>query len=840
MEPSRPHRAPAFPLSALFMAVLSACAAPVSTNAPTTLRLVDLFEPSLVDGKAVAPAARAPRTEWIFNRPAEPGVPEKLAPTHGWEAPAGISGLAVREGRLTGKSTTDFPVLHLERKSGLDNHDTLHALEIRLRASAGVNLSVRFLGDEKIDVAKEIDADHAFGWRVKTPIAAGDAVRSYVVTSPFAPASSDIRHILIRPTDASGATFEIESIRLIFRKEHLEGIPSGVSWQGLSEIYHEAIVSRAPESILLDLTLPRAPWLDLAVGTVEDGPVTFKVGVARTGRGGDAGDETSVLERTVTAPHRWEPVPIDLSAWAGERVHLRLSLSGAAAGSIGFWGSPVIRSHGADPVRTVEAASATGAPPPQGVILIWADTLRRDHLDAYGYARATAPHLKRLASEGTIFRDCVGQATWTKVATPSLLTSLYPTTHGVKEFFDRLPSSATTIAEVYRDAGYATLSFSSILFTGRFTNLHQGFEELHEDGSLPDHASSKTSRAFVDRLLPWLEAHRDVPFFVFLHVSDPHDPYRPYAPYDTMWADPSKRERHESQEEEVRKFISDPLLKKFVMPTRDELTKAGLDAGAFLEEDRDWYDGSIRGMDAEVGRLLERVGSLGLDRRTLVVFTGDHGEEFLEHGRMFHGQSTYGELSNVTLMMRSPGRIPEGVSIGETVETIDILPTLLDVSGLRPPAEIQGRSFLPLMMSSRPRPAIPGAAQAAPGGEETPEARAWKDRPAVTEKAAISDVGGPPPRDTEAAAITIDGWKMVHNTKRPAGLPEFELYDVRKDPLNLDNVAAAHPEIVERLAKDLDAWRAKATAARLKPDSEASKSLSPEELERLRSLGYIQ
>jgi arylsulfatase A-like enzyme len=817
-------------------AALSACGAPASRSAPAAIRLVDLFEPSAVEAGAVVPAALAARTEWVFSRPAEPGVPEKLAATHGWEAAAGISGFAVKDGRLSGRATTDFPVIHLERTSGLGDHDILHALEIRLRVSAGTNLALRFQEGEKIDVTKSI-TDDGFRWRMKTPITAGESIRTYVVRNPFAPASSDIRHILIRPTDASGATFEIESIRLIFRREYLEGIPSGVSWQGLSEIYHETIVSRAPESIRLDLTLPRAPWLDLAVGTVEDGPVTFDVGVARAGRDGD---ETRVLQRTVTSPHRWEPVPIDLSAWAGERVRLRLSLSGVAPGRIGFWGSPVIRSHGAAPLRTAETASATGAPPPQGVILIWADTLRRDHLDAYGYARATAPHLKVMASEGAIFRDCVGQATWTKVATPSLMTSLYPTTHGVKEFTDRLPSSATTIAEVYRDAGYATLSFSSILFTGKFTNLHQGFEELHEDGSLPDRESSKTARVFVDRLLPWLDAHRDVPFFVFLHVSDPHDPYRPYPPYDTMWADPSKREVHEKQEADVKKFISDPLLKSFGMPTRDELAKAGLDAGAFLEEDRDWYDGSIRGMDAEIGRLLERVRSLGLDRQTLVVFTGDHGEEFLEHGRMFHGQSTYGELSNVTLMMRSPGRIPGGISVGETVETIDVMPTLLEISGLRPPDGIQGRSFLPLLMSARPLPAIPGAAHAATGEEVTPEARAWRDRPAITEKAVITDVGGPPPRDTEALAITLDGWKLIHNTKRPDGKPEFELYDERVDPLNLADVAAAHPEIVERLGKDLGAWRVKAAAARLTPDAEATKSLSPEELQRLRSLGYVQ
>src|SRR5262249_28275921 len=148
----------------------------------------------------------------------------------------------------------------------------------------------------------------------------------------------------------------------------------------------------------------------------------------------------------------------------------------------------------------------------------------------------TSPFIDRLAREGTLFRDAVSQASWTKVSTPSLLTSLYPTTHGVTEFSGRLPASAHTLAEVYREAGYATACFSSVIFIGKFTNLHQGFEELHEGASLPDEESSKTAREYVDRLNPWLKAHRDAPFFVLLHVTDPHDGYKPYAPYDTLFA----------------------------------------------------------------------------------------------------------------------------------------------------------------------------------------------------------------------------------------------------------------------------------------------------------------
>src|SRR4030095_9198289 len=120
------------------------------------------------------------------------------------------------------------------------------------------------------------------------------------------------------------------------------------------------------------------------------------------------------------------------------------------------------------------------------------------------------------------------------------MTGLYPSSHGIKDGPDRLPASAHTLAESFRQAGYATLSFSSVPFTGKSTSLHQGFEELHESASLGESKPSKTSREFVNRFLPWLEDHRDVPFFVYLHVFDPHDPYEPETPYNTLWAPASQ------------------------------------------------------------------------------------------------------------------------------------------------------------------------------------------------------------------------------------------------------------------------------------------------------------
>jgi arylsulfatase A-like enzyme len=524
--------------------------------------------------------------------------------------------------------------------------------------------------------------------------------------------------------------------------------------------------------------------------------VTFSVSVQR----GD--DATNLLTHTLTTPYRWEARTVDLADHAGETVSLSLSAAAESPGMLAFWGSPAIRQRVAD-----EQASGSA---PQAVILIQGDTLRTDHLDAYGYGRATAPVLRSLAAEGALFRHAITQTTWTKAATPSVLTSLYASTHGVHEFADRLPSSATTIAEVFREAGYATLSFSSVSFTGQFTNLHQGFEQLHESESTAGRAGprgSKTAREFVDRLTEWLDEHWDVPLFVFLHVFDPHSPYEPNRPYDTLWADPRQRDEYARQQELIKKFVADAFLAQRGMATHEELLKAGIDPAAFIRFSKDWYDGSIRGMDAEIGRLVERLKELGLADRTLIAFYADHGEEFHDHGRMWHGQSVYGEMVRVPLILWGAG-IPEGVQVEEPVQLIDLMPTLLDLGGLVAPKGAQGRSLRPLLGS--------------PAGGAT-GANGWKRRPSFAEKQPFGGTGFP--GAGESYTIVDGDWKLIQNVARPAEKPEFELFEFYKD---------------QRLAKQLDEWRRKATAARLKPDSEEAKSMSADQLERLRSLGYVR
>jgi arylsulfatase A-like enzyme len=760
-----------------------------SGGSPGVARLAGQFKP---ESRVAQAFAASPKQLWRFD-----------AGSAGWSALAGVADLTFKGGVLAGRSVGDLPILHVERPPDADP-DLLYAVEVRLKGSAGGNLAVRFDSDEKLDPAQVLQEARDFPWKTRTPLVPGDTLQTYTLRTASPRSAASIRHVLLQPTDVPGARFEVESVRLVFRKEHLASVPSGVSWQGLAGIFKETVVTRSPETARLEVTLPERPWLDLSVGTIEDSPVTFKVAV----RAGNS--ENTLLERTVTRPHSWETVPVDLAPLASQHVKLLFSLASEQPGRLGFWGTAAVRSHAARP-----PARRTGEPP-GGVILIWADTLRADHLDVYGYPRATAPALRRLAHEGLLFRNCLTQATWTKVSTPTLMTSLYPTSHGVREWTDRVPAATVTLAEAYRDAGWATFSFAANSFTGQLTNLHQGFDEVQEYGSLPPDAQDKNARVAMDRLFAWLETHRDGPFFAFLNFLDPHDPYKPYAPYDSLWADPARAEAHEGDTKKVSRLIANPLLKFLGMATREELLQAGLDPTAYVGHEKDWYDGSIRAMDAEIGRLAERLRSLGLEGSTLLVFTSDHGEEFLDHGRMFHGQSAYGELNHAPLILWQPGGVRAGV-VEDVVGTIDLMPTLLTLSGVPVPAAAQGRSLVPLVRGS-----------AAADG--------WEERPTITEKVMSRDEH----HDSESCAIVAGGWKLVHNTVRTPRMAEYELYDFAHDPLDQKDVSASHAEVVTKLAAQLAAWRQRAERERVKPDSEAAQGLGSEDLERLRALGYLQ
>jgi arylsulfatase A-like enzyme len=609
-------------------------------------------------------------------------------------------------------------------------------------------------------------------------------------------------------------------VRFVTEREEKLKDPSGQQWAGLADIFHAALVAKTPESIRIPVReLPPGARLDFSYGTKEDAPVKFKVTVAPRERAKESAS-TVVFERTVTIPNRWQSGRIDLSSYTGKSVLLEFSLAGDQKGLWGYWGSPTVRSR----LAGGTSGGAQARRKPRGVIFLVTDTLRKDHLNIYGYHRETVIHLKKFADQGVAFNHAISQGTWTKVSVPSMMTSLYPLTSTVLDMEHSLPASAKTIAEVFRDEGYATVAYSSVPFTGKANNMHQGYDELHESGSVSDRDyNSKTARHYVDRLISWLKEHGEDPYFVFLHVFDPHSPFRPRPPYDTLWGAPGAKDRMVEIDAAISKH---KVANMFGLPHKDEyVAKTGNDPDELLKIYQDWYDGSIRGMDAEIGRLLEALREMGLDQDTLIVWGTDHGEEFWEHNQLFHGQNVYGELNQVPLVFRWPNSpdVKKGVMIDQQVQNLDIMPTILELAGIPGPTNMQGRSLVPLLNGT-------GLAS-------------WQEQPAITQTMADTD---PPPGSATTNkvqkphfGIIERNWKLVRKEVDPEALQE--LYEHSVDYLNLTNVIksdgpAAH---VKPLQDSLEAWKARATAAQLPNDETMTSQLSSEELRRLRALGYV-
>ena len=807
------------PLAALLLSV--GCG---GGDSVTMVRLVDVFNQDAVEG-SLDPGETEAQALWSF---AEPGDDATL----GWKAGPGVADLRVVDGRLTGRATNDFPIIYVARPETADASDVFHSLKVSANVSGGADIRAHLVDDEEPEFEKLRTVANGV-WRMAARLS-GDEVQSVTLSSPVPQPYSKVKTILLRPAESAGATFEIESVRMLSHREHLASIPSGIGWHGLDEVYRETLVSRSPESFTLDVNVPADSWLDLHLGTVEDSPVTFAIDDV-TG-----GAEAPLLRRTLTTKDRWEPAPVDLSGVTGAR-RLRFSLDVDGERLLGYWGSPAVRVRGAVPAAPeTQAAAVVGSPePPRRVILIMMDTLRKDHTSLYGYERATTPTLAKMASEGVLFLDNISQATWTKVAMPSVMTSLYPQSHRVQDYPDTLPAAAETLAEVYRAAGYATASFCANSFTGRATSLHQGFEEVHESGSLHNDGT-KSSRPIVDRATRWIENHSDTPSFMFMHFYDPHSDFEPRAPYNSMWLAPEGKEEHEEQRKKALEYAKSKGEARMFneLPQAKDLEATGADVKAWMDYEMGWYDGSILGMDTEIGRLLERLASLDLADETLIAFVTDHGEELHEHGRMGHGMQAYGEVANVTMMLHRPGSLPQGVRVEETTRSIDLMPTLLNLSGLPVPEGAQGRSTLPLI----------AAYQNASGDEARAAATelGWEIRPAVTEEHKrpvkeefLSETEAyQAENDNESYAIVFEGWKLIHNVQANDGRPEYELYDHANDPHDANNVAEVNPDMVEKLKTELGYWRREVTDAALSKDS--TEGMSSAELEKLRSLGYIQ
>ena len=302
---------------------------------------------------------------------------------------------------------------------------------------------------------------------------------------------------------------------------------------------------------------------------------------------------------------------------------------------------------------------ALEGPPP--IIVYLVDTLRADHLPVYGYARDTAPRLSEFARDAVVFEQAYAPTSWTKPSTASLLTGLDPLHHGVSYRTQGIDDDIELLPEALARAGYHTAAFVTNPWISSRWGFDQGFDSFHPRFEQSD------AETLVDAALAHLETRRDRPFFLYLHALDPHSPYES-RPGFQPWS--------EARAQALRSRDLRP-------DNRDAVVAA--------------YDAEIRYGDHHFGRFLDALDEWGLYERSVIVFTSDHGEEFLEHGGSDHGRTLHEELVRVPLLIKLPGEPGAGRRAQSAVSLVDVVPTLHALAGVTASGVLDGDDLARVM-----------------------------------------------------------------------------------------------------------------------------------------------
>ena len=317
--------------------------------------------------------------------------------------------------------------------------------------------------------------------------------------------------------------------------------------------------------------------------------------------------------------------------------------------------------------------AATGGVP-QNLILVSIDTLRADRLGAYGYDRDTSPAIDALARRGVRFETAIAESSWTLPSHVTLMSGLPPALHGVTVPTRKVSPDVPLLAEVLRDDGFRTIGLTAGRFLAERFGFDRGFEHFNGDNLSFARALGMASKRIAE-----IDAAER--FFVFIHTYAVHCPYDPPPKYAARFATRPAADRIDT-----RGRCGHPHY------NRMSLTPG---QARFIS---DRYDGSIRYADDVLGEFLERLERSGRLATTLVAITSDHGEEFLEHGKIGHRGTLYIQSVRVPWLMAGPGLPPSVVA--EPVSLADVMPTLLDLLGVSPPP-MRGISMLPVIRGER-------------------------------------------------------------------------------------------------------------------------------------------
>lgn len=387
--------------------------------------------------------------------------------------------------------------------------------------------------------------------------------------------------------------------------------------------------------------------------------------------------------------------------------------------------------------------------PRPSILLVVIDTLRADAMSLYGAGQPTTPSIDAWASSAVVFERAYSQSSWTKSSVASLFSSLYPVHHQVWEETpaNQLSASLQTLAECLQEAGYWTAAVSENPHVQPETGFDQGFEEFRGLDRFQD-----TGAWILEQCRELLAiAPPDRPRFLYIHILDPHGPYKP-GKYRDEFLQGQTTDRPEVADGQIGRLLR-----------RGELAELTHSDVTYL-----WslYLAELRGSDDLVGAIDQEFRA-ACSGPPLVLLTSDHGEEFLEHGELKHGNQLYEESIHIPLVIGGPG-IAAGRRVDVLAQHIDLAPTLLDLAGVPVPPLFQGISLRPWL-------------EGAPPEERTLlfETR-W--------------------RNLQRSAVRAGDFKL----SRDADSGEERLFQLSKDPGERRDVRADHPDVVLALRQRLE------------------------------------
>jgi len=441
------------------------------------------------------------------------------------------------------------------------------------------------------------------------------------------------------------------------------------------------------------------------------------------------------------------------------------------------------------PALTDQSGSANepGLSPPlegRNVILIVADSLHAKHLSTYGYERKTSPTIDRLARTGVRFDNAYSQTSWTLSSISSLFTSHQQERHGVLELNQRLDERYDTMAELFSNKGYRTVGLIQNGILWKETGLGQGFDEyttfpFDEDGL----------ENMVVRAEEVIQEVSDKPVFLYVHFTPPHQPYQPPASYSDEFVDAEYS------------GTVDGSIRSCAVLNHEKPPVDGPDVQHLLN----LYDGNIRFVDDQIGRLLKTAHGKAELKDSLVIMTSDHGEAFFQHGAQGHNAHVYEEMVHVPMIFSAPGsEILAGEAIQTPVTLLDIMPTLIELFGLAPgESSLDGASLAPFLKIDPPH---------------RPERTLFYSSRYKDEL------------DRVQFAVRSDGFKLVVKRGNAA------LFDLTRDHKERVDVSQEHPIRTQALWCRLGEWWSSARAESIHSQSSAP---TDEVLEQLKGLGYV-